>query len=70
MLGTDINDDKSCVMDWLEYGVDVNKFFRQFKGRNFDSDIPRKQYFQNSASCAKYEDFISRVMRTNFYRVY
>jgi hypothetical protein len=28
----DINDDKSCVLDWLEHGVDVNKFFRHFKG--------------------------------------
>jgi hypothetical protein len=46
-LEKDINDDKSCVLDWLEHGVDVNKFFRHFKGnfkgRNFDSDIPHKQ---------------------------
>jgi hypothetical protein len=53
-------------LDWLEHGVDVNKFFRHFKGnfkgRNFDSDIPHKQYFQNSASYAKYADFISREL--------
>lgn len=64
ILETDINDDKSCVLDYLEHGVDVNKFFHHFKGnfkgRNFDSDIPPKVYFQNSASCAKYADFISR----------
>ena len=66
ILEKDINDDKSCVLDWLEHGVDVNKFFRHFKGnfkgRHFDSNIPHKQYFQNSASCAKYADFISREL--------
>jgi hypothetical protein len=62
ILEKDINDDKSCVLDWLEHGVDVNKFFLHFKGhfkgRHLDSNIPHKQYFQNSASCAQYADFI------------
>lgn len=62
ILEKDINDDKSCVLDWHKHGVDVNKFFRHFKGRHFDSNIPHKQYFQNSASCAKYADFISREL--------
>jgi hypothetical protein len=42
ILEKDINDDKTCVLDWLEHGVDVNKFFRHFKGnfkgRHFDSN--------------------------------
>jgi hypothetical protein len=46
ILEKDINDDKSCVLDWLEHGVDVNKFFRHFKGnfkgRHFDSNIPSR----------------------------
>jgi hypothetical protein len=66
ILEKDINDDKSCVLDWLEHGVDVNKFFRHFKGnfkgRHFYYNIPHKQYFKNSASCAKYADFISREL--------
>jgi hypothetical protein len=46
ILEKDTNGDKSCVLDWLEHGVDVNKFFRHFKGnfkgRLFDSNIPHK----------------------------
>jgi hypothetical protein len=30
ILEKDINDDKSCVLDWLEHGIDVNKFFPSF----------------------------------------
>lgn len=64
----DLNGDevKALVLDWLENGVDINKFFRHFKGnfkgRSFDADIPPKQYFQNSARCEKYADFISNEL--------
>lgn len=75
ILETNINDDKYCVLDWLEHGVDINKFFHLFKGnskgRNFDSNTPPKLYFQNSASCAIYADFISRELCERIsYRVY
>ncbi|VDI38058.1 Hypothetical predicted protein [Mytilus galloprovincialis] len=54
------------VVKWLEDGVDVGEFFRRFKGnfkgRNYDSEIPPRNYFQNAAICKKYSAFISKEL--------
>ena len=53
-------------MKWLEDGIDVGEFFRRFKGnfkgRNYDSEIPPRTYFQNAAICKKYSAFISKEL--------
>lgn len=56
------------VLDWLENGVDVTKYFKHFrgnfKGKSYDSDSPPKQYFINSAMCKDHTDFIKSTLLT------
>ncbi|CAG2201247.1 unnamed protein product [Mytilus edulis] len=61
------------VVKWLEDGVDVGEFFRRFKGnfkgRNYDSEIPPRNYFQNAAICNTLRNtlfYIKRIVRENF----
>ena len=51
------------VLDWLENKVQVQRFFRHFKGNfkceHFDSPSPPKRVFYNHISCAPFAEFIS-----------
>lgn len=56
------SDENMNVRLWLENGVDVLTFFQHFqgdfKGKNYDLDLPPKQYFPNATICRQYIDFI------------
>ena len=51
------------VLDWLENKVQVQPFFRHFKGnfegKHFDSPSPPQRIFYNHKSCAPFAKFIS-----------
>ena len=50
------------IKDWITKGVDVEDFFRHFKGnfkgKSYDGEIPPKTYFHNSSSCRSFLHFI------------
>ena len=57
-----LGEEDDCIKNWLEHGVNVNDFFRRFKGnfkgKSYDCEIPPKQYFPNSQNCSNHADFI------------
>ncbi|CAG2211261.1 unnamed protein product [Mytilus edulis] len=50
------------ILDWIKQGVDIRPMFKHFKGnfrgRCYDSSLPKPAYFQNSASCKGFEKFL------------
>ncbi len=59
-------EDGQQVSQWLEGGVDVKIFFRQFKGnfrgRNYNCDTPPKAYFANASTCKEFTGFIEKTL--------
>ena len=60
------NMSSSEVSNWIQNGVDIHDFFQEFKGnfkgRHFNSRLPPKQYFVNSATCKQHVQFINREL--------
>ena len=54
------------ILRYVSEGVSVYDFFQHFKGdferKAYNSDIPPKAIFENSAICGKYEEFISNTL--------
>ena len=54
------------VLGWVKNGMDIEEFFQHFrgdfKGRTYDSDRPPPMVFQNSPSCALFEDFVTTTL--------
>ncbi|XP_064647465.1 uncharacterized protein LOC135500149 [Lineus longissimus] len=57
----------SQVLSWLTDGVNVDDFFRpfkgNFKGESFDSDTPPSRYYPNSNSCQQFGEFIASELQ-------
>ena len=53
----------SSVLDWVTNEVQVQRYFKQFKGEfkgeRFDSPCPPKRVFHNHPSCIPFAQFIS-----------
>ncbi len=53
-------------LSWIKYGVDISKFMvhfkGDFKGKNYDSDIPPPYFEQNSILCKQFRGFISATL--------
>ena len=60
--------EESYVLDWLREGVDVTKYFTQFKGnfkgKAYNSETPPNASFQNALICEKFQDFIVSTLET------
>ena len=59
------------VLDWLQDKVQVQPFFRHFKGNfkgeHFDSAFPPQRTFYNHKSCAPFAKFISDTILQRLY---
>lgn len=58
--------DNEEVLDWLENGVQVEKYFKHFKGNfkgvSYNSRIPPGCIFGNAKNCSNYVDLISETL--------
>lgn len=58
---------RSEVLDWLENGVDIRKYFQHFRGNfqgcHYDSGSPVSREFKNAASCNDFKDFIVDTLK-------
>ena len=54
------------VLGWVKSGVEVEDFFRHFKGdfkgESYDSDKPPFRVFSNSSACAGFVEFITTTL--------
>ncbi len=54
------------IQDWLSNGVQLSQFMRPFRGNfrgsAYSSPLPPPTLFENAATCAAWEDFISRTL--------
>ena len=69
---------KEQILQWLQYGVDVKKFIKPFKGTfkgsKYDSRFPPRKHLKIHQSCKLFTEFISKTlverMRTGAVRVW
>jgi len=49
------------VLSWIKEGINVNEFFKHFKGKFYDSDLHPSMYFPNAGNC---KEFVSCIVKT------
>lgn len=50
------------VLNWLKHGVDVNNYFKHFKVKAYDSDLPPPIFQNNASSCKGFKTFIAKTL--------
>lgn len=54
------------VLGWLKYGVNVNDYFKHFKGnfkgKAYDSNLPQRIFLYNASICKGFKDFIIEAL--------
>lgn len=50
------------VLNWLKHGVDVNNYFKHFKVKAYDSDLPPPIFQNNASSCKGLKKIIAKTL--------
>lgn len=50
------------VLNWLKHGVDVNNYFKHFKDKAYDSDLPPPIFQNNASSCKGLKKIIAKTL--------